>query len=210
MRYFEHEPRRAGEVVQRFLGEDFRGHLLSDFYAAYNVYPGPHQRCWAHLLRDLHQLKEAHPDKPEVLAWAQEVRALYEAAQQFLASPDPPGAEAREREYAGLVEQVDRLGLPFAPAAFKDHPCYALCKRLLRHRDELFQFVRVEGLPAENNLAERSLRPLVVMRKISGGTRSPRGSKTRMGLASLFGTWHARGLNPFQQCFQFLSQTSLP
>ncbi len=42
-----------------------------------------------------------------------------------------------------------------------------------------------------NNLAERSVRPLVIARKISGGTRSPEGSDTRMGLFSLFGTWAA-------------------
>lgn len=209
VRYYEYAPGRSGEVVERLLGEDFRGHLVSDFYGAYNRYPGPHQRCWVHLLRDLHELQEAHPDEPEVLTWAAEVRALYEEAQRFLASPDPPGREARERTYAGLVERVDHLGLQFAPAAFKKHPCWGLCKRLLRHRDELFQFVRVEGLPAHNNLAERSLRPLVVMRKISGGTRSPRGSRTRMALASLFGTWQARGLNPFLECFQLLRQTPL-
>ena len=30
--------------------------------------------------------------------------------------------------------------------------------------------------------------------------RSPKGSETRMGLASLFGTWMAQGLNPFHRC----------
>ena len=45
-------------------------------------------------------------------------------------------------------------------------------------------------------LAERSLRPLVVSRKISGGTRSEQGTGTKMTLASLFGTWRAQGLNP--------------
>ena len=56
------------------------------------------------------------------------------------------------------------------------------------------------------HLAERSLRPVVVMRKISGGTRTKRGSDTRMALASLFGTWQARGLNPFDQRYGLLSQ----
>src|SRR5947209_8269973 len=59
-----------------------------------------------------------------------------------------------------------------------------------------------------NNLAERSVRPLVIARKISGGTRSPKGSQTRMGLASLFGTWMAQGLNPFHQCLALLSSTT--
>lgn len=88
----------------------------------------------------------------------------------------------------------------------KKHPCQALAKRLLRHEDELFQFVLIEGLSADNNLAERSIRPLVVIRKISGGSRTEEGTKTRMALASLFGTWRARGLNGFAECFNLLSQ----
>ena len=93
-------------------------------------------------------------------------------------------------------------------ARAKKHACQALSKRLLRHEDELFQFVLVAGLSADNNLAERSIRPLVVIRKISGGLRSPEGTKTRMALASLFETWQARGLNPFDECLRLLSQAA--
>ena len=66
----------------------------------------------------------------------------------------------------------------------------------------------VEGLSADNNLAERSIRSLVVIRKISGGTRSAEGTKTRMGLASLFETWQARHLNPFEECLNLLSHSA--
>ena len=38
--------------------------------------------------------------------------------------------------------------------------------------------------PPDNNAAERSLRPAVISRKISGGTRSVRGTDTKMTLAS--------------------------
>ena len=60
------------------------------------------------------------------------------------------------------------------------HPCNTLAKRLLRHIDELFQFLLHEEVSADNNLAERALRPLVIGRKISGGTRSADGSKIRI------------------------------
>ena len=63
-----------------------------------------------------------------------------------------------------------------------------------------------DGLSASNNLAERCIRPLVVCRKISGGTRSDEGTKTRLGLASLFETWQARKLNPFDECLKQLKQ----
>ena len=58
-------------------------------------------------------------------------------------------------------------------------------------------------------MAERSIGSLVVIRKISGGSRSAEGTKTRMALANLFETWQARGLNPFDECLKPLSQRGL-
>jgi transposase len=77
--YDEYDKSRAGAVARRILGSEFKGTLVSDFYAAYNDFPGEHQRCWAHLLRDLHQLKEEHKDNAQVLEWAQQLRYLYDA-----------------------------------------------------------------------------------------------------------------------------------
>ena len=53
-----------------------------------------------------------------------------------------------------------------------------------RFLPELFTFVAEPRASADNNAAERSLRPPVVSRKISGGTRSERGSETKSILAS--------------------------
>ncbi len=208
VRYYEYDPSRAGAVTKRILGGTFQGHLVTGFYGGYNIYAGKHQRCWVHFLRDLHALREAHAADKAVVAWVAAVRTLYETAQRFLRGPEPPPQEAREAQYVALVEQIHALGRQYARAS--NHPCKALAKRILRHEAELFQFVLVEGLSADNNLAERSIRPVVVVRKISGGTRSREGSKTRMALASLFETWQARGLNPFDECLTLLRQTPLP
>jgi transposase len=205
VRYYEYDRSRSQAVVQRLLGAQFRGVLSTDFYAGYNRYLGRHQRCWVHLLRDLHELKEEHAQRAEVLQWAGKVGQLYEDAERFVKAKPPPGQMEREQQYLSLLQRLQPLGLAYASQ--KKHPCQALAKRLLRHQDELFQFVLIHDLPADNNLAERSLRPLVVSRKISGGTRSSEGSKTRMGLASLFETWQARGLNPFRQCLALLAQS---
>jgi transposase len=208
VRYYAYDASRAQAVVKRLLGEECHGHLVSDFYAGYNDYAGPQQRCWVHLLRDLHELNEQHAEEAAVGAWAQAVRALHDDAQAWLTTMSAPSREQREQQYVALVERAHQLGLQYARV--KKHPCWALAKRLLRHEDELFQFVLVEGVRADNNLAERSIRPLVVIRKISGGTRSDEGTQTRMALASLFETWQARGLNPFTACVQLLSRHTAP
>ena len=197
-RYFEYHHSRAGEVINTLLGEDFSGVLGSDFYAGYNDTPGGrHQRCWAHLLRDLHDLKGAHPHALETIIWAKAVKEVYLLAKAWLAE----GVQ-RRRAYRELVLLIRALGEQFAEV--KGHPCQTLAKRLLRHQDELFVFVLVPGVSADNNLAERSLRPLVISRKISGGTRSPQGSQTRMVLTSLFQTWAAQGRNPLVECRRLL------
>ena len=216
-RYYEYDRSRGGWVVRRILGPQFKGTLCTDFYAAYNDFPGEHQRCWVHLLRDLHELKEEHQGDQEVLDWAKVLRKLYDTAHQRVRCEGeyrghaPPTQVEREMLYIELVEGVRELGGRFACAkAHREHPCHTLCKRLLRHQEELFRFVLQPGVSADNNLAERSIRPVVVMRKVSGGSQSERGSRTRMTLASLFGTWRAKGLNPFSECLFLLSQPSTP
>jgi transposase len=210
-RYYEYDRSRAGAVARRILGSEYSGTLVSDFYAGYNGFPGEHQRCWAHLLRDLHQLKEEHKDNAQVLEWAGELRTLYDEAQALVRGPSPPTARQREAVYAQSVEATAELARKYANAKeHAAHPCHTLCKRLLLHLDGLFQFVRQPGLSADNNLAERSVRPVVVMRKVSGGSQSERGSRTRMTLASLFGTWRAKGLNPFNECLSLLSAPATP
>ena len=204
VRYFEYDHSRNHLVAQRILGAQWRGWLVTDFYAAYNLIPGRHQRCWVHLLRDLHDLKQTHTANPEVLAWVTAVRTLYDEAQAWLVAHPAPSLVARHTQYADVFTRACRLGEQYALTY--DHPCCALAKRLLRHQDELFQFVLVPGLPADNNLAERSIRPLVIMRKISGGTRSSEGTTTRLTLASVFQTWAARNLNPFVECLAVLQK----
>jgi transposase len=200
VRYYEYDASRSQAVVQRLL-EGFGGHLVSDFLGSYNVYSGPHQRCWVHLLRDLKKLQEEQSENSEVVAWALAVRWQYEHARS---EAEGLGVEERQALYQRLRRQTELLGLQYAQV--KQHPCQALAKRLLRHMEELYQFVLHPQVRADNNLAERALRPVVVQRKISGGTRSPAGSQTRLGLASLFETWHARGLNPLAEFQRLLIQ----
>ena len=84
-----------------------------------------------------------------------------------------------------------------------------LCRRIENHIKELFVFVAEPRVPPDNNAAERSLRHLVVSRKVSGGTRSAQGTDTKMTLASIFGTWRAQGLNPLSACRHLLLSPQL-
>ena len=203
-RYYEFALSRGGAVAERILGADFHGTLVTDFYAGYNWYAGPHQRCWVHLLRDLHDLDETvGVEQPEIRDWVGQVKRTYADGKAWVERAPPPSPAECEPLFQSLVERVRALGLRWARD--KGHPAQALCKRLLRHDVELFQFVRQVGLAADNNLAERSVRPLVIARKISGGTRSERGSATRMTLQTLFATWAAQGSDTLAHCRAMLA-----
>ena len=64
---------------------------------------------------------------------------------------------------------------------------------LLRRKKEwLFRFVIDPEVEPTNNRAERALRPAVIYRKVSGGTRSSRGSEAYDRLFSIFYTQKLR------------------
>ncbi len=80
----------------------------------------------------------------------------------------------------------------------REHPeALRLCKRLSKHRDELTRFLWDRDLEGTNNAAERALRPAVVMRKITGGSRSRQAAVAWAKLASLIRTADQRGLGVF-------------
>ena len=170
-----------------------------------------------HLLRDVRKLKDDYAlSHPELLPWIDALvqtyrdgKALAERAPPLL----PATADERKTLHTNLVERLEQLGRTWPTPKDKGHPAHALCKRLLRHSDELFEcapvrrgFVLQPGLAADNNLAERSIRPLVIARKISGGTRSQDGSDTRMTLQTLFATWAAQGKSALDECRALLAR----
>ncbi len=147
----------------------------------------------------------------QLFTWAKSVKAIYDEAVAWVEDGLEQNASPRKQSLARVAQQhafEQHLWQVCQPSVHTTAPQHILCERVERFLPELFVFVAVPGVPAHNNLAERSVRPLVVARKISGGTRSPKGSETRMGLASLFGTWMAQKLNPFLQCLAALPMKS--
>ena len=194
---------RGKAVVDEVLGEGFAGVLVSDFYAAYHHYDGPKQRCWVHLLRDIHDLRARYPDDAPLARWAEAVHGIYDRAK----AGTHPQQKRRRTAQLALERQLLTICQPFSDDSSAVQA--KLCRRIERHIKELFVCVAEPDVPPDNNAAERSLRHLVVSRKVSGGTRSEPGTNSKMTLASLFGTWRAQGLNPLDACRQLLASPQL-
>lgn len=194
---------RSAKVVKEVFGEEgenFEGVCVSDFYSSYNLYLGPHQRCWVHYLRDIKKLKEDNPKDRKLTTWAGNIHLLYKEAKSYPGpAPNlPPGQKEQERteKEKYFKEKLKSLCEPYLKTIT---PQATLSARAIKFLPEMFTFVRFEGVNPDNNMAERAIRKTVLQRKISFGTRSQKGSKTGSILGSLFGTWRLQNLNPFEQ-----------
>jgi transposase len=208
VRFFHFTHSRAGAVAQRLLGEAGTAAVVSDFYPGYDRLARPQQRCWAHLLRDVAGVVADHPTDRRLARWAKAVQRIFAKAVAWEAEATAAGVRpiCRERvadRFAAALVKLCRGQPPDAPQA-------TLCARIERYRTDLFTFVADPAVPPTNNAAERALRPLVVARKVSGGTRSRRGSQTRMVLQSLVATWDLRGLDPVAEFLALLAAPPQP
>lgn len=206
LRYFHFERSRAGAVAQKLFGSCFSGVLICDFYAGYNWYSGPIQRCWPHFLRDLAKLLDFHRDNESVRVWVESIIALYRAAKKIARRGFSEAVRVRFRQE--LESRILAIARPYLKD--KAAPQNTLAKRIDQHLGELFTFVGYPGCPSGNNAAERAIRPAVIARKVSGGTRSANGSKTRTTLMSVFGTWTIQGRHLIQACADMIVAAQSP
>ena len=184
---FRFRSTRAASVPAEVLGQKpLCGLLVVDRYHGYNKAPVTLQYCYAHLKRDTETIQKDFPDEPEVaafvgslvpaLAEAMTLRTLGLSRKEFLRR----AARAKRRIIAVVHRQAR-------------HPAIRKILDIFReHRDRLYHWARDPSIPAENNLAERDLRPLVVARKVSFGSQSLAGAHTRETLMSIFHTLRKR------------------
>ena len=71
-----------------------------------------------------------------------------------------------------------------------------MTKRLAKHAEYLFTFLDYDHVPFDSNLAERQIRPAVILRKHGQSNRSARGAATQAVLMSVYRTLKLHGLNP--------------
>jgi len=174
---------RSARIAQQVLGvRRLAGVLVVDRYHGYNRAPCARQYCYAHLLRDVEDLEKEFPSQPEIqrfvatlaplLARAMHLRGLKLSAAQF-------------RQQAAQT-RVEMEVVTSAPA---QHPAIQKIQNLFREKaDRLYHWARDRSIPADNHRAERELRPLVIARKLSFGSQSEAGARTREVLMSVLHT----------------------
>ena len=172
---------RSSSVVKEVMGvEALKGWLVVDRYAAYNRAPCRLQYCYAHLMREVEDLAKEFAEEEEVklftstliplLSEAQHLRRQAISDRQYLRR----ARELKEKIIEVNLSPALHLGIRKIQNIFLDNS------------ERLYHWAEDRRVPAENNLSERELRPTVIARKVSFGSQSEEGAKTRGILMSIF------------------------
>jgi transposase len=199
--FFHIDRHRSAEVAKSIFGEDFGGTLVRDRYAAYNGIGVNWQVCLAHLIKNAKELSAEHallPQTDKEAAVSPFCDRLIDLCSRLcdagekLKSGDLSWKEAAKIKKRAVTELSN-----ICKQTFRFKPAEALRTYLAGPEQKfLFTFLRHPGVPPTNNLAEQSLRHLVIFRKISFGTRSESGLKTHSILPSLVQTARRQGVHP--------------
>jgi hypothetical protein len=154
---------REAEIVHEVLA-GYQGVLVSDFYPGYDSIPCRQQKCLVHLIRDINDDLWKAPFDKQLETFAVEVQALLVP---ILVDVDRYGLKAWHlRKFLKNVERFYDKNI--IGREYTSEPVRTFQKRFDRYRQSLFTFLTQDGIPWENNMAERAIRQLAVQRKISG------------------------------------------
>jgi transposase len=184
---------RSSDVVIEILGEKFAGVLSSDCFLAYDdkrLADWLKQKCLSHLLKDLKGMEESKTGR--AVHFAQDGIAVLQAA--LALKKEKPSLEPAIFSQRAQALEVQLDALISRQRNLKDKDNVRFAKRLRKHRPHLLRFLYVDGLDATNNLAERQLRPGVIIRKTNGCNRSKPGAQTHSVLTSVMVTCHQRSI----------------
>lgn len=178
---------RSATVPKEVLGEKpLAGVLVVDRYNGYNRAPCKLQYCYAHLLREVVDLEKEFPDHSEIAAFTATLIPLLSSAMHL---------RSQELSDSLYYEQATKLQQQIVSASHQ--PAQHLAIRRIQdifcnHSERLYHWVFDRTVPADNNRCERELRPTVIARKVSFGSQSQEGAKTREILMSVLHTLKKR------------------
>lgn len=188
---FQFEKTRASRVPKAVFGEQpLPGVLVVDRYAGYNKMPCAIQYCLAHLLREVQDAEKEFPESAEVKTFVATVAPLLALAIGLRAQPITDDvfrnktAEVKAELQTAMAAPAQHLAIRHVQDVFT------------KNEERLYHWARDRIIPADNNLAERDLRPTVIARKTSFGSQSEAGAKTRGVLMTIFHTLKKQGDNP--------------
>jgi transposase len=167
--------RTAGAIDAGGVLPGYTGVLVRDGYNGYtHLADALHAWCGAHLLRDLQDVHDAEPGRQEwaakmgcLLLWARDAAAAARADGQ--AALDPATLDYLVTSYRALTAEGATVN-QYRHDSANGRAARALTRRLATFEDMILRFATRPDLDIfTNNEAERTIRPVKVQQRSSGG-----------------------------------------
>lgn len=187
MGIFRFRGSRFASIARELFGpKPLPGVLVVDRYNGYNKLPVEIQYCYAHLLRTVKDLEKDFPENAEIKSF---VEAL---APQLANAITLRTLDITDKQFKRQAAKIKNEIINITNRQAK-HPAIQKIQDIFREKaGRLYHWAEDRNVPADNNLAERELRPLVIARKISFGSQSDAGAKTREILMTVLHTLRKR------------------
>jgi glutamate synthase domain-containing protein 2 len=196
------ETRSASVVREVFGTERLKGVLVVDRYAGYNRVGCEIQYCYAHLLREMKDLEQEFETNEEVRNYTRQMKLHLTDAMQL---------RKRGLSEAEYLQQATAVKLKILELSDRQtkHPAVRKWQDFyVEKAARLYQWTTSPQIPAENNYAEREIRKVVIARKMSYGSQSQEGAKTRETWTSILQTLKKREANPRDKLVSALNKLS--
>jgi len=184
-----HTETREGERIQAILSE-FKGVLVSDFYAVYDSIACLQQKCLIHLLRDLND---------EILnaPYDEDLKQLITGFSQLLKPMiDTVDGHGLKSHFLRKHQRfVDRFYRRLSRTDTKREATAKIKQRLEKNRDKLFTFLNYNGVPWNNNNAEHAIKAFARLRRVIEGLSTPKGMEEYLTLLSVCQTCKYMGVD---------------
>ena len=180
---------REGELIQSLLA-NFKGVLVSDFYAAYDSIDCPQQKCLIHIMRDLNDEIFKNPFDEEL----KKVVTMFSGLlQPIIATIDSHGLKKYFlKKHLGDVERFYKY---LDGSTFKSSLASKYKQRFVKNRDKLFTFLLYDGVPWNNNNAEHAIKSFALLRNIISGPSTKKGTEEYLTLLSVCRTCEYQGVD---------------
>lgn len=168
------------------LGDDYQGIGVTDDYPAYaNIFKeNKHALCWAHPHRKFRDLKNSDSlekkKKKQCEYFYGQFAKLYNEVMEI--NQTDFVAEKRMKSKKILMSRFEEILKPNKNDPIK---LRTIKNTMLEKKEKYFICITEPNIPTDNNKAERSLRHLVIKRKKSFGSKTPKGAQVMSILYSV-------------------------
>ena len=191
--YITHSDTRGKVAIEKEFPEGFaQSVLVSDGWRPQLTTPALyHQACLPHLLRRLNYLNE----KYENHWWSTQFQqVLYQAIR--LKKQEEFGSQQYNEKRISIIREVEPLLEKPPDKELKE--LYTFYKRMCREQQNLFVFLYIKNVPADNNASERAIRNIKVKQKISGQFKTITAAENFAKIRSVIDTTIKNGMNVIQ------------